>query len=118
MLVPPTALYIAYLRRHITFAIPAQRDLRGLWLASAGCLMFLTGKLAAEFFLARISVVVVLAGLTWTFWGFARLRTLAFPFVLLGTMVPLPALVYNAVASPLQLFASGAATSLAQTLGI
>ena len=118
MLIPPTALYIAYLRRHITLGIPAQIDLRGLWLAAFACLVFLTGGLAGEFFLTRISFVILLAGMTWTFWGFARLKTLAFPFVLLGTMVPLPTIVYNTAAAPLQLFASTMATDLAQMLGV
>lgn len=118
MLVPPTALYIAYLQRRTTFAFPAQRALRGLWLVALGCVVFLLGKLAGEFFLARISFVFLLAGLAWTFWGSSRFRTLAFPFVLLATMVPLPVLVYNAVAAPLQLFASRIATDLAQMLGV
>jgi exosortase len=117
MLVPPIALYIAWLRRRVTLAIPARPDARGLALLFLGCAIFLLGKLAAEFFLARISMVIVLAGLTWTFWGLARFKTLLFPFVLLGTMVPLPALVYNAVAAPLQLLASSVATDLAQMLG-
>jgi exosortase len=118
MLVPPMALYIAYQRRHITFAVPAQPDVRGLWLVALACLTFLVGHLAAEFFLARTSFVLLLAGLTWTFWGGSRFRTLIFPFVLLGTMVPLPALVYNALTTPLQLFASRVATDLAQMLGV
>ena len=118
MLIPPTALYIAYLRRQTTLSIPAQRELRGLWLVALACLLFLVGGLAGEFFLSRISFVVLLAGLTWTFWGYGRLKTLAFPFVLLGTMVPLPVIVYNAVAAPLQLFASSMATDLAQALGV
>ena len=118
MLVPPTALYIAYLQRKRTFAIPVRRDLAGLWMVAFGCLVFLMGKLAGEFFLARISIVFVLAGLTWTFWGSGRLRTLAFPFVLLATMVPLPAIVYNTIAAPLQLLASRLATDLAQMLGV
>jgi exosortase len=118
MLVPPITLYIAYMRRRSTLSIPAQSDLRGLWLVSVSCLVLLAGKLSAEFFLARISLVILLAGLTWTFWGFQRIKTLAFPFVLLGTMVPLPAIVFNTAAAPLQLFASSVATSLAQTLGV
>jgi len=118
MLIPPTALYIAYLRRHITLGVPAKSDLRGLWLLALGCVVLVLGKLAAEFFLMRISLVVVLAGLTWTFWGLERLKTLAFPFVLLLTMVPLPTLVYNALAAPLQLFASRIATDLAQAMGV
>ena len=118
MLVPPAALYIAWLRRSTTFAFPAKPALRGLWLVAFGCLVFLVGRLAGEFFLARISFVLLLAGLAWTFWGSRRLRTLAFPVVLLATMVPLPALVYSAAAAPLQLLASRIATELAQALGV
>lgn len=118
MLVPPTALYIAYLRRRVTFSIPAQQDLRGLWLVALACLVFLTGGLAGEYFLSRISFVLLLAGLVWTYWGPGRFKTLAFPFVLLATMVPLPAIVYNTAAAPLQLFASTIATDLAQMLGV
>ncbi|HTP31882.1 MAG TPA: exosortase/archaeosortase family protein [Candidatus Acidoferrales bacterium] len=118
MLVVPITLYIIYLRRHLVLAAPAMPDARGLWLTSFACLILLGGKLSAEFFLARISLVVLLAGLVWTFWGFARFKTLTFPFILLGTMVPLPGIVYNTMAAPLQLFASGVATSLAQSLGV
>lgn len=118
MLVPPMALYIAYLQRKTTLAFPAKPTLRGLWMLGFGCLVLMAGKLAGEFFLARMSFVFVLAGLVWTFWGSARLRTLAFPFVLLATMVPLPILVYNALAAPLQLLASRIATDLAQMLGV
>lgn len=118
LLIPPMALYIASLRRNITFAIPAQRSWSGCWLVAFSCLVFLAGSLSAEFFLSRISLVILLAGLVWTFWGWARLRTLAFPFLLLATMVPLPQLVYNSLSAPLQLFASSVATDLAQALGV
>ncbi len=118
MLIPPIALYLAWIRRQDILAIPAQSDNRGLALVAGACVIFLLGQLAAEFFLARISFVLLLAGITWSFWGFARLRALAFPFVLLMTMVPLPGLVYNSVAAPLQLLASTAATDIAQFLGV
>ena len=118
MLIPPITLYIVYLRKHIILSIPAQSDLHGLWLVLLGCLVFLAGKFSAEFFLARISFVILLAGLAWTFWGLARVKSLAFPLVLLGTMVPLPGIVYNAAAAPLQLFASNVATTLSQAVGI
>ena len=118
ILVPPFALYIAYFRRHITLAVPAAPDLRGLWIVAAACLLFLIGGLAAEFFLARISFVVLLSGLSLTFWGAARTKTLGFPLVLLATMVPLPGILYNSAAAPLQLFASQIATAVAQMLGV
>jgi len=118
LLIPPLTLYIVWTRRHLTFAQPAATDNRGLWLVACACLLYMLGKLGAEFFLPRISFVILLAGLVWTFWGYLRLRTLAFPFLLLATMVPLPVLLYNSIAAPLQLFASDVATSLAQMFGV
>src|ERR1035437_4507710 len=118
LLIPPLALYIAWLRRHITISHPAAPEWRGLLLTGGACMLFVLGKLAVEFFLSRISFVILLAGLVWTFWGLPRLKTLAFPFLLLATMVPLPAIVDSAVAAPMQLFASDVATNVSQFLGV
>jgi exosortase len=118
LLIPPLALYIAWLHRQEIFAQPAVSDGRGLWLSAAACVLYLLGKLGAEFFLMRISMVILLGGLVWTFWGLRRLQKLAFPLVLLLTMVPLPAVLYNRLAAPLQLFASGVATWVLQVISI
>src|SRR5215475_14534342 len=61
MLLPPLALYIAWLHRRKTLSIPAILDTRGLLLITAACLIFLLGKLATEFFLMRFSFVILLA---------------------------------------------------------
>jgi exosortase len=118
LLIPPLAFYIAWLQRHSTFSHPAAADCRGFPVTVGACLLLLLGKLAAEYFLCRISFVILLAGLVWIFWGLPRLRTLTFPFLLLATMVPLPAIVDSALAAPLQLFASDAATNVSQLLGV
>lgn len=118
LLVPPLAAYVAWQRRQLTLSLPVKPDLGGVFWIAAGCLIFLVGKLGAEFFLSRISLVIVLAGFVYTFWGRARLRTLAFPLLLLGTMVPMPVILYNSLAQPLQLFASFTATRLAQIFGV
>lgn len=118
MLIPPVALYIAWLRRDVTLGETAVQDLRGLWLTVVACMMLLVGIMGAEFFLTRSSFVLLLAGLIWTFWGPQRFRTLLFPLVFLLTMIPLPRLVYNMISSPLQQLASSVATSLVQMLGI
>jgi len=118
MLLPPLALYVAWLGRRQTFSYPAVPDRRGLLVTGSACLMFLLGKFASEFFLMRFSFVVLLTGLIWTFWGFRRLRTLTFPLLLLATMVPLPVILYNSLAAPLQLLASDLATRIAQAFGI
>jgi exosortase len=118
MLIPPFVVYFASLKREAIRLIPAEQDSTGLWPLLGACVVFLLGRLAGEFFLTRISFVLVLGGLVWTFWGAARLRALAFPLVLLTTMVPLPGIVYNTVAAPLQLLASRVAAEFAQLLGV
>ena len=118
LLIPPFVLYFVYLKRTATFSIPARPDVRGLGLVLSACVVFLVGRLAAEFFLVRISFVFLLGGLVQTFWGSARMRSLAFPLILLMTMVPPPTILYNTVAAPLQLFASEVASGLAQFLGV
>lgn len=118
LLIPPLALYLAWLRREEVLAAPAAEDSRGLLVVLAACVAFLAGKAGAEFFLTRVSLVILLAGLLWTFWGLERLKRLGFPLVLLATMVPVPAIVFNLLAAPLQLLASEAATRTLQGLGL
>src|SRR5205814_7617981 len=89
LLVPPLAAYIAWRRRNLTLAIPATPDLGGMAVTFAACVLLIVGKLGAEYFLSRMSFVLLLAGVAYTFWGARRLRTLSFPLILLSTMVPL-----------------------------
>jgi exosortase len=118
LLIPPLALFIAWGRRNITFEIPAEPDGRGMFVVTCACATFLVGKMGAEFFLMRSSFVILLSGTVACFWGWRRLRTLALPFLILATMVPLPALFYNSAATPLQLLASGIGTDIARTFGV
>lgn len=118
MLLPPLALFVAWIERRRILSYPATADYRGTFVTALACCMFVLGKLASEFFLMRISFVILLAGLIWTFWGARRLRALGFPLLLLACMVPLPAVIYNSVAAPLQLFASDVASRMAQAAGV
>lgn len=117
LLLPPLALYVAWIRRDATLKLPAVSDGRGAVVTALACFVFLSGRIASEFFLMRISFVILLVGLIWTFWGLPRLRTLTFPLLLLAAMVPLPVMVYNSLAAPLQLLASDLATRIAQAFG-
>jgi len=118
MLLPPLALYIAWIERRRILAPPAVRDSRGLLLTAFACITYILGRLSSEFFLMRFSFVILLAGLAWTFWGLGRLRRLALPLLLLASMVPLPVVLYNSIAVPLQLLASEGAAQIAQSMGV
>jgi exosortase len=118
MLLPPLALYIAWIQRGRVLGCAATPDQRGLLLTALACITYVLGRLASEFFLTRISFVILLAGLIWTFWGFRRLHRLGLPLLLLASMVPLPVMLYNSLAGPLQLLASEGATRIAQSVGV
>jgi exosortase len=118
MLLPPLAMYIAWIQRGTILACAAIPDRRGLLVTAFACITYILGRLASEFFLTRFSFVILLAGLIWTFWGPRRLRRLLLPLLLLASMVPLPATLYNSLAGPLQLLASEGATRIAQSVGV
>jgi exosortase len=118
MLLPPLALYIAWIQRSQILSCAATTDQRGVFLTGLACVTYVLGRLASEFFLTRISFVILLAGLIWTFWGLGRLRRLVLPLLLLASMVPLPVMIYNSLAGPLQLLASEGATQIAQSVGV
>jgi len=68
--------------------------------------VLLAGILGAELFLTRISIVGTLAGSALFLFGWKRLRVLAFPLGILLLMIPIPAIIFNQIAFPLQLLAS------------
>lgn len=117
-LVVPLAAYFAWERRARLLAIEPRPWNGGLVVVVAGLAILLTGLLGAELFLSRISLVVVLAGAVLFLFGTAWLRTLAFPIAFLLLMIPIPAIIFNQVAFPLQLIASQAGTSALSALSI
>lgn len=72
-------------------------------------LMLLGGTLGAELFTQRISFVLMLAGIIVYFFGAKILQMLAVPFVLLLLSIPIPQIIFNKIAFPLQIWASQAA---------
>lgn len=107
-----------YQRRKALFAIPRAPQNTGLWLIALASLAFLAGTLAAELFVTRLSLLLLAAGFSWTFWGFARTRLLLPLLALLASALPWPAILYNAVANPIENLLAKAATALAQPLGV
>ncbi len=64
------------------------------------------GTAGAELYLQRTSLVLMLAGIVLYFWGFSILRLVVVPLFLLLLAIPIPAIIFNKIAFPLQLFAS------------
>jgi exosortase len=64
------------------------------------------GTAGAELYLQRTSLVLMLSGTVLYFWGGRILRVLLVPLFLLLLAIPIPAIIFNRIAFPLQLFAS------------
>ena len=117
-LVVPFAVFVAWTRRDALRSAPVRPGLAGLALLSIGLLILVAGKLGAELFLTRLSLILVLAGAIGFVWGRVYLRVLALPLASLLFMIPLPAIVFNQITFPLQLVASTIGEGLIRGVGI
>src|SRR5262249_33085011 len=102
----PVAAYFTWQRRDALRRAPLRPSSLGLVLLATGILLLLAGLLGAELFLSRVSLVFVLTGAVLFVLGWSHLRILAFPLAMLLLMIPIPSIIFNQIAFPLQLFAS------------
>jgi exosortase A len=105
-LIPPLAAYFAWERRDRLAATPARGSWVGLVLLVLSLAALLAGLLGSELFVARTSIIGTVAGIVIFLLGWRHLRILAFPIAFLFLMVPIPAIIFNQIAFPLQLIAS------------
>jgi exosortase len=100
----PLAVYLAW-RRGLSPGRGAQPVLGLAILVGAVLLRYVSG-LAAELFTMRMSMLGAAAGLVVFAWGFRQLLRWWLPATLLVLSVPIPAVLLNSIALPLQLQAS------------
>ncbi len=117
-LIPLVAAYLVWGRRQRLQGLAVAPANGGLVVLVFGVALFVVANVAAELFVMRVTLLVVLAGLVLYLLGRAHLRLLAFPILYLLFMIPPPAIVYNAITFPLQQFAAGAATASLRALDV
>ena len=105
-LIVPIAAYLAWERRaRLASAVP-RPSMLGLLVALGSLATLVAGLLGAELFLTRVSLIGLVAGSVLFLLGWNHLRILFFPIAFLLLMVPIPAIIFNQIAFPLQLIAS------------
>ena len=114
----PIALYFAWERREQLAATAAAPSNFGLVLLFGGLLVLLAGLWGSELFLSRVALLPVIAGIVLFLYGWKHLRILAFPIAFLFLMIPIPAIIFNQIAFPLQLIASKTGEWAISTAGI
>ncbi|HEX6188771.1 MAG TPA: exosortase [Pyrinomonadaceae bacterium] len=93
----------------------AQQSTRALWTGvvcvSFALLALWAGTAGAELFVQRASLLLMLAGIVIYFFGFRIIQVVAVPMLLLALAIPIPQIIFNKIAFPLQLFASKCAVA-------
>lgn len=116
--IPLLSAYLIYTYRDELRKLPLQSNIGGFFLLAAGLIQLIVAKTGSEFFLQRTSLIPVLAGLVLFCLGFAFLKKLFLPIIYLIFMVPLPAIIWNKIAFPMQLFGSFLTEKVVAFMGI
>lgn len=117
-LVPFIVAYLVWEKKTLLRQLNPQPSIWGLGILFGGLMVYLLGTVGAEWFLKRSSLIIVLGGLILYLYGKSYIKALIFPLVFLIFMVPLPAIIYKAMAFQLQLFVSTIAERVIGFIGI
>ena len=90
-------------------ALEKPKNWLGFGVIAVALFLLFGGMLGAELFMQRISFVLMLLGIIVYFLGAKILQLLVVPFVLLLLSIPIPQIIFNKIAFPLQIWASQAA---------
>jgi len=104
--VPLFSAFVLWQERRRLSEIILKPSWSGLVLIALALCVLIVGRLGAELFLARVSMLVLIAGLVVLFAGWNFFRAVLFPWAFLLLMIPIPTLVFNKITFPLQLLAS------------
>jgi exosortase len=122
-LVPLIAVYLGARELQKRLHAPARDAGEGVaWTGLAICLAgfaaYLLGTGGAEDFTTRTGFILTLLGATWWLGGRALGASLAVPILFLLFSVPIPAVLYCAVAVPMQSFAAAMGAGLLHIIGV
>ncbi len=116
--VPLFSAFVIWQDRSRFSRLPLRPSWWGLLFLGLGLCVLIVGQMGAELFLSRFSLLIVLAGLIVLFLGWSFFHALLFPLAFLLLMIPIPAIVFNLITFPLQLFASRVASTVLPWMGV
>jgi exosortase len=116
--VPLFSAFVLWQERKKLAAIRRSPSWIGLLVMAGALIVLIVGVLGAEKFLSRSSLVFLLGGMCLHFLGVSLFKATLFPWAFLFLMIPIPAIIFNQVAFPLQLLASQLASGLLELISV
>lgn len=117
-LVPLFSLFLVWDRRKSIRSTPVRQSWAGISLVIVSIAVLILGVYGVDLFTSRVSFVMLMGGLIWTFFGSRMLRELRFPLLVLLLAIPFPEIIFNKITFPLQLLASRVASDILPMLGV
>ncbi len=117
-LVPVIAGYFFWQNKSELYTASVKPSNLGLVIILASLAQLVVGIAGTEYFTMRSSLVFLLAGIVLYWFGWEVLKVLALPIGFLIFMVPLPYIVYDALAFPLKLFVAKFSVISLKAMGV
>ncbi len=105
-LIPFIAVYMVWKKKEILLQLEPATNNWGLALIVFGISMCVAGNIGAELFTMRFSIVILILGLVLYLFGNRIFREVYVPVLYLIFMIPIPAIIWNKLAFPLQLLSA------------
>ena len=116
--VPLFSAYVLWQQRERIAQIRPAPSWSGLVVLLAALGVLIVGRMGAELFLDRSSMLLVLAGVVILFLGWNRFRAVLFPWACLLLMIPIPTILFNQLTFPLQLLVSRVSAAVLELVGV
>jgi len=117
-LVPFIAGYMIWNKKDTLSNVETNRNNWGLAFILMGMSLHLLGNIGAELFIMRSSMVFTIFGIILYSVGTRLTKMIIVPILYLFFMIPIPAIIWNKIAFPLQLFAAGISANVVNLIGI
>jgi exosortase len=117
-LIPFIACYMIWKEKDIILQTVPKPSNWGLVIIALAMVLHIIGNIGAELFTMRLAIVVTLFGASIYFLGFLLTRKLSTPILYLMFMIPFPAIIWNQIAFPLQLFAARITANVVQLMNL
>lgn len=117
-IIPIVVLYMFWEKRKEFISLPSERSWSGLLMIIPGIILFWIGELSGELYSVYVSSWLLICGCLWMTIGRRKLKTIAFPIVIMLAAFPLPHFINTKLTFQLKMLSSWLGVKLLQLYGI
>ena len=117
-LIPFVTGYMIWYKKNELALLQNEPSNLGLVVMAMGMGLHIVGNIGAELFIMRFSMLVTLFGIALYLFGWEITKAVSVPLIYLILMIPLPAIIWNKIAFPLQLLAARFSSEMIYLIGI